>query len=161
METTTLTNETTLALFLRFLNEIGLPTRETVLESPTFLPGLDIRDGVLCYDPQRLLYPGDLLHEAGHIALTPAAQRASLNGNITEAHPERQGDEMAVMLWTYAACRHLNMAPEIVFHAEGYKGENEWLLENYGQGTYIGLPLLKWMGLTDEQFPAMRGWLRD
>ena len=144
-----------------FIRSIGLELREADLGSATFLPGVEIENGCLIYDPEKLLYPGDLLHEAGHMALTPAPQRARLNGNVINTDPQREGDEIAVMLWTYAAAVEADIPLEIVFHEHGYKGQSEWLRENYQKGTYIGLPLLKWMGLTDEDFPKMKRWLRE
>ena len=53
-----------------FLAEIGIPVSETTLSQSTFVPGILIDQGRLLVDPAKLLYPGDLLHEAGHIAVT-------------------------------------------------------------------------------------------
>lgn len=106
-------------------------------------------------------HPGDVLHEAGHLALTPAAERASLHGNVAESQPERAGDELAVMLWSYAACRALELPPEVVFHPTGYHGQSAWILDNYRQHRFVGLPLLASMGLTTpEAFPGMTRWVR-
>lgn len=146
---------------LDFLTAIGLPVWETSFDQPGFLPGLLIEKGELLLDRARLLYPGDVLHEAGHIAVTVAAERPLLGANVTESHPEKEGEELAVLLWTYAACRHLGIPPVVVFHPEGYKGQSEWLIRMFTSGQYPGLPLLVWMGLTTtEGFPAMTGWLR-
>lgn len=145
-----------------FLADIGLETQETRLREPTFLPGLLIDQGRLLIDPARLLHPGDVLHEAGHLALTPAAQRTALHGNVTEHHPEREGDELAVMLWSYAACQALALPPEVVFHPQVYKDQSAWILDNYRRGHFVGLPLLVWMGLTTpDNFPRMTRWLRE
>lgn len=146
---------------LRFLDSIGLPVRETSFDKPGFLPGLLIEKGELLLDRARLLYPGDVLHEAGHIAVTVAAERPLLGANVTENHPEKEGEELAVLLWTYAACRQLDIPPVVVFHPYGYKGSSEWLIKSFTSGQYMGLPLLVWMGLaTTEGFPAMTRWLR-
>lgn len=147
---------------LGFLTSIGLPVRETSFDKPGFLPGLLIEKGELLLDRTRLLYPGDVLHEAGHLAVTAAAERPLLGANVTENHPEKDGDELAVLLWTYAACRHLGVPPVVVFHPDGYKGQSEWLIDTFAKGQYIGLPLLAWMGLTtSDGFPAMTRWLRE
>ncbi len=147
---------------LEFIASIGLPVRETSFEKTGFLPGLLIEKGELLLDRARLLYPGDVLHEAGHIAVTVAAERPLLGANVTENQPEKEGDELAVLLWTYAACRHLAIPPEVVFHPEGYKGQSEWLTKSFSDGQYLGLPLLMWMGLTTaEGFPTMTRWLRE
>ena len=146
---------------LEFLAAIDLPVRETSFDKPGFLPGLLIEKGELLLDRARLRYPGDVLHEAGHLAVTVAAERPLLGANVTENHPEKDGDELAVLLWTYAACRHLGIPPVVVFHPEGYKGQSAWLIDTFGNGQYVGLPLLVWMGLTTtEGFPAMTRWLR-
>ncbi|TGE25563.1 hypothetical protein E5K00_10355 [Hymenobacter aquaticus] len=148
---------------LTFVRAIGLEVREASLEGQkTFLPGLLIDRGALVVDRQRLLYPGDILHEAGHIAVTPAAERPRLLDNVTENHPEKEGDEMAVLCWSYAASRALDLPPEVVFHPHGYKNESQWLIDNFQSGQNIGLPLLVWMGLTTtDAFPRMTRWLRQ
>lgn len=153
----------TLLLTLRqFLADIGIETEEVPLTKVTFLPGLLIEKGRLLIDPARLLYPGDILHEAGHIAVTAAAERPQLGGNITENNPEKEGEELAAMLWSYAASHAMGLPAEVVFHSQGYKGQSDWLLENYRQGSYIGLPLLVWMGLTTtDTFPRLTRWLRE
>ena len=80
------------------------------------------------------------------------------------------GEEIAAMLWSYAALTHLKLNPEIVFHPNGYKGSSSMFIENFTRGNYIGLPLLSWMGLcnvnvqdSDNEpiFPKMKKWLRD
>ncbi len=146
----------------KFLEQIGIPIQYTSIQESTFLPGINIDKGVLFIDQGKLKYPGDLLHEAGHIAVMTPKERASISGNIEKHKPEGESDEMAAILWSYAALKHLNLAPQIVFHPEGYKNDSEWLIENFENGQYIGLPLLEWMGLTDsDSFPKMKYWLRQ
>jgi hypothetical protein len=166
MEALLTEKEQTIKLFCDFLHSIGITTIEKEFDGTSFLPGLKIENGNLLIHREQLLYPGDILHEGGHIAVTIAAGRSSLNDNVIENNPDKEGDEMAVMLWTYAACLHLNIDPAVVFHKDGYKGNADWLVENYMQKTYIGLPLLIWMGLAADQhsengFPNMIKWLRD
>ena len=150
-----------LPAILHFLARIGIPVEEAPLSPDTFLPGILIHEGRLRIDRQRLLYPGDVLHEAGHLAVTAAAERPTLGGHLTENHPEKEGEELAVLLWTYAAALAMNLPGEVVFHPAGYNGNSAWLLESFRSGQYIGLPLLVWMGLsTPEDFPRMTRWLR-
>lgn len=147
---------------LGFLTKIGITVEEATLSDNTFLPGILIHEGHLLIDRQRLRYPGDVLHEAGHIAVTRAAERSTLGGNITENNPEKEGEEMAVLLWTYAASLAMSLPAEVVFHPDGYKDQSDWLLENFRTGHCAGLPLLVWMGLsTAEEFPRMTRWLRE
>ena len=152
-------------LILAWLQEIGLEVRLAPLTDESFLPGVTLAAGGLTVDPQRLLYPGDLLHEAGHLAVMPPARRA-----VASSHAGGEiADEIAAQCWSYAAAVHLGITPEVVFHVHGYKGAAESLIQRYREGQ-IGVPLLQWMGLTlDAQraaeaalppYPHMLRWLR-
>src|ERR1051326_8288478 len=72
-----------------FVRDIGLPLRAAALPADTLLPGLDIRDGAIVVDEARLAHPGDILHEAGHLAVADPAER-----NVPRLAPT-PGDEMA------------------------------------------------------------------
>ena len=142
-----------------FLARIGLCAKEGPIPNQTFLPGISVAEGVLVLDRQRLLYPGDLLHEAGHLAvISPAARRTA-----SDDFGDDGGNEMAAIAWSYAACVHLGLPLTVLFHDDGYKGDAAWLAETFASGRYIGLPLLEWKGMTtssgDTAFPAMRHWL--
>lgn len=159
------TSNQIIAQIYTFLADIGITVVETTITQSTFLPGILIDRGTLAVDRTKLLYPGDILHEAGHIAVTPAAGRHLLQDNITDGHPEKQGDELAVLLWTFAACQHIGIPAEVVFHPDGYNGDSQWLLDTFANKVYVGLPLLVWMGMAKETtadggFPLMTTWLR-
>jgi hypothetical protein len=145
-----------------FVRDIGIDIEAATLPDGTLLPGLEIRGGVVRVDPERLLYPGDILHEAGHVAVTDPATRNSPEFSSTG------GEEMAAIAWSYAAAVALGLAPDIVFHADGYKGGAAALVENFTAGRYIGVPLLQCWGMTVEPrkaqgvmpYPHMLRWLR-
>lgn len=149
-----------------FLREIGLTVEADSFSEPTFLEGIMIREGALFVDETKLKYPGDLLHEAGHLAVVPSENR-KLDGNVGKDG----GEEMAAIAWSYAALLHLNLEPEIVFHAEGYRGESASIIENFTAGRFLGVPILQWRGLAVEKKPAeemsgefypnMKKWLAD
>ena len=161
-----------------FLVSIGLQVGVVdCLEHP-FLPGVDIQNGTLMIDQARLFYPGDLLHEAGHLAMLPPSQRAHAVGNMADSNTadsnmkkDDGGLEMAAIAWSYAAAIHLAIPPEIVFHEAGYRGAANAILENFAAGRYIGVPLLEWANLTATgknaqalgvpPYPAMQRWLRE
>lgn len=153
-----------LDLIVSFLSEIGIAVRERPLPTETFVPGIFIEHGALVIDRQTLSYPGDLLHEAGHIAVMLPAERAALHDNLQTG----PGEEMAAIAWSYAAAVHLGIDPAVVFHPDGYKGAAQSLLENFTCGRYLGVPLLQWYGLTRERddgsgapvYPQMSAWLR-
>jgi len=149
---------------LEFLDRIGIAYRIAKLDEQTFLPGIAIDGGTVIIDPERLAYPGDILHEAGHIAVTEPSRRGSLNQEVLGSESPKESDEIGVMLWTYLAAKELGIPPAVVFHAGGYRGSAEWLIEQFEGGTYIGLPLLTWMGITENPPPGERprviSWLR-
>jgi hypothetical protein len=166
MTTLTWTDPTT-ATLVAFLQSIGLDVRAGALDQPTFLPGIKIDHGGLVVDETQLRHPGDLLHEAGHLAVATPERRAAM-------HEDAGGDpaeEMMALAWSYAAIVHLQLDPAIVFHDHGYRGDGASLIENFEAGRVIGLPMLQWVGLTlDERnaseqglppFPHMLRWLRE
>ena len=149
-----------------FLREIGLSVRLATLEEETFLPGVTLEPNGLVVDPDALKYPGDLLHEAGHLAVMLPEDRAKVNGNAGSD----QGYEIGAQCWSYAAAVHLGLEPGVVFHQDGYKGSAASLIQHYSGGL-VGVPLLQWMGLTLDSaraavqgvapYPAMVKWLRE
>ena len=140
-----------------FLYNIGLTVRFEPIAGATFLPGLTISRGAIVVDQARLLYPGDLLHEAGHLALMTPAGRALAEAPIGDDI----GMEIAAIAWSWAALRNLDLDPAVVFHADGYRGWSPALIDNFTAGRYIGVPLLQWLGMTTEKaYPAMTRWLR-
>ncbi len=155
---------------LSFLQEIGIEVKERELNESTFLPGLQLGPNCIYMDKNRLLYPGDLLHEAGHLAVTPAKQRRLIGTPLQEAGWPTDGEELGAILWSFAALTHIGLPVEVVFHPKGYKNEADWLIENFRNQSYIGLPFLEWIGLTlgkekalkegKAMFPAMINWLR-
>ncbi|MBW4361763.1 hypothetical protein [Flavobacterium taihuense] len=156
---------------LFFLNEIGIAIIEKELDETTFLPGLCLGPNCIYVDFGKLLYAGDILHEAGHLAVTTASERELVGTNHISKDWPTQGDEIGAILWSYAAIYHLELPLEFVFHPNGYKNNSDWFISNFSNGNYIGLPFLEWTGLTlsenravlegKKAFPVMQKWLRD
>jgi len=143
---------------LSFLQKIGLAYQLETIEEDTFLPGLKLRNGALVIDTKRLLYPGDILHEAGHLACMPPNIRQIMNDNLEDCDMHR-GGEMMALAWSYAACIFLKIDPEIVFHQNGYKGAGQNLIQNFNAGNIIGLPLLQWSDMSyDDSTAAASGY---
>lgn len=144
---------------LNFLTDIGINIKIQELPDNTFLPGMTVSNGALLVDPSRVKYPGDLLHEAGHLAVLGKQQREKWDGDFTGAG----GYEVAAIAWSYAACVKLGLPVEVLFHDEGYKGEATWLIEIFTNGEGLGLPMLEWLGMArssgDNAFPKMDVWL--
>lgn len=148
-------NELTVKI-TEFLTSIGLEVRFTPLPSHTFLPGLKIEKGTLLVDVSQLAYPGDILHEAGHLACMPPEIRKTMDDDL-EPGDLHSGGELMAIAWSYAASIHLDIDPAVVFHKDGYKGGSQTILDNFSKGHYFGVPLLQWCGMTDA-YPTMRSW---
>lgn len=166
----TFKNETTQKI-ADFVRDIGLPIKTASLDQPTFLPGIEVENGAVLIDESRLTYPGDILHEAGHLAVAPAALRPSLSGEVDLPGFNADVIETFAIAWSYAAIVCLGLDPGIVFHRDGYKGRSEALRNNYELGIYIGANGLVDMGMAlvganaaaagAAPYPHMIKWLRD
>ena len=154
-----------------FLNEIGVRLDVGEVSSDTFLPGIDVVNGGLIVDEAKLRYPGDLLHEAGHLAVSPPQTRERLQGTIEITHAIPPVVEAAAMSWSYSACLHLGIDPRVVFHDDGYHGQSEALLRTFELGLFPGISELESAGMAysareanrlgKEPFPAMVKWVRE
>jgi hypothetical protein len=148
-----------------FIRGIGIEVRVGALPDGTFLPGLDIQHGAIVVDEAKLAYPGDLLHEAGHIAVSDPATRNGARLAPTD------GEEIATLAWSWAALRHLDLEPAVVFHPHGYKNGAQALIDAFSSGGNPGVPLLQYFGMTVEPkfaaargvtpFPHMLRWMRQ
>jgi hypothetical protein len=160
-------SESVFSTIAAFLVEIGLPVEIGEIAPPTFLPGIHAESGILRVDPAKLDWPGDLLHEAGHLALLSGEQRKQVSGNVGD----NGGAELGAIAWSYAAAVHLHLDPCVVFHEHGYHGGSQSILENFAEGRYIGVPMLQWLGLSLDArsalplgvkpYPHMLRWLRE
>jgi len=160
-----------ISAIISFLETIGIPVSEGMIPPELeFLPGITIMHGGLVIDRNRLKYPGDLLHEAGHIAVLPPEERRAVRGVLPKTN-HSDAEEMMAIAWSYAAAVHLEIDPRIVFHDDGYKGGGSSIAENFSEGRYFGVPMLQWCGLCLEPkqaavkrtlpFPHMLRWLRE
>lgn len=154
-------NKDVLKTIIDFLFSINIKVVEQELPNNTFLPGLSLAGNSILLDINKLKYPGDILHEAAHIAVTEAHIRPLIGTSAIGDNWPTEGDEIAAILWSFAAAKYLNLDLKIVFHPDGYKNESEWLIEQFNSKNYIGLPLLEWMSLCNkDEFPTMKKWIR-
>jgi hypothetical protein len=155
------------ARIVAFLNTIGIVVRAGTAGAGAVLPGIEVVHGGLVSDPAALTHPGDLLHEAGHLAVAPPERRAGFHADVGNDPAE----EMMAIAWSYAAALHIGIDPVEVFHAAGYRGGGASILENFAAGHFIGLPMLQYTGMAlDKQraahsgvapYPHMLRWLRE
>lgn len=156
---------------VNFLINIGIEVVSSQLERETFLPGILVENGKLLVDEEKLTYPGDLLHEAGHLAVAPSDLRLSLNGEVLIPGVNMDEIEVQATAWAYAAVVYLGLEPKVLFHEGGYHGKSEGLISTYSFGIYPGAYGLQQIGMTVTgetarklgiaPFPNMIKWLRD
>jgi hypothetical protein len=125
----------------------------------------DIGHGTIIVDPSIPAWPGDLLHDAGHIAMTEPAMRQQL-----EKVSDDPAEEMGAMAWSVAAAHAIGIPLETIFHEAGYNGAGQNYIDSFRDDPSIGIPFLAWLGMTAEPrraaewgipaFPVMQRWLR-
>ncbi|MEN5179949.1 hypothetical protein ABE501_09240 [Comamonas testosteroni] len=156
---------------LQFLRQIGLEVREELLPGDCFLPGIRIVQGGLVVDRLQLRWPGDLLHEAGHLAVVPAALRPRMDDALAQLPAIEHGGEIEATAWAWAAPTHLQLPSQVLFHEGGYRGHAAGLRINFEMGIYLGASGLVHAGLAwlpgpdlavgAPIYPRLRQWLRD
>ncbi|QJE73771.1 hypothetical protein HHL28_12305 [Aerophototrophica crusticola] len=142
-----------LPTMIDFLRGIGMAV-EVGAEGAAdgFLPGINIHGGVIHVDPETLVGSGDLLHEAGHIAIVPRRFWPRLNKDLhadmlaafaAEPGPTpdpaiaeaTSNDEVMAQAWSYAAALAMGVSPESIFFPGSYR-----------VGPYEGThPMLAWL----------------
>lgn len=149
------------------IEAVGLTVAPGPVPEETVLPGIRIEPGRLVVDEPRTPYPGDVLHEAGHLAVLPPADRVRADGRL----PPDGGQEMAALAWSYAMAVRFDLPLEVVFH-DAFKADGPWLRRTFTGGTELGVPLLQLWEMTRQarapagfehlpQFPEMARWLRE
>jgi hypothetical protein len=155
---------------VEFLRGIGIAVREEAIVGDSFLPGVTIEKGELIFDRARNTWPGDLLHEAGHLAVLPFTLRTTVGGNLPDTVLAAHAGEAEATAWAYAALREIGLPAEVLFHEGGYGGNSAGLLFTYGAGVYPGAAGLSATGMAAapaearsgraKAYPAMLRWLR-
>ena len=156
---------------IAFLRDIGIAVQLEPLSDAEFLPGVRIVGAGLWVDPSCMMAASDVLHEAGHIAVTPRAQREQLLGTVGPDFHFEWGGEVEAIAWSFAAATHLGMPLDELFHPLGYRGNASGLAFNFSLGVYPGAHGLCRTGLSltpaqaleqgARPYPAMQRWLRE
>lgn len=134
---------------IAFLKKIKVPLRESppheLCPASTFFPWVWIEDSTIVYRKAKVDV-GQLLHEAGHLALMPPAKRALatpsalLNGPVF-------GD-LAVEAWDYYAALAAGIFPMIVF-AKNFDNQGYRVYTQLYKGEHHGISLLKSIGFLE------------
>jgi hypothetical protein len=163
-------DDSPLARITRFLEQIGIAPIAAALPTSTLLPGVTISAGQLLFDRTQLTWPGDLLHEAGHIAVMPGHLRAAIDATVPESDAVPHAGEVEATAWAFAATVAIGLDPTVLFHDGGYHGHAANLAFSYSVGSYPGAAGLQASGMTLSQpqakalglapYPHMISWLR-
>jgi hypothetical protein len=136
-----------------------------------FLPGIEIRDGELFLAAADDCLVGDMLHEAGHIAVTPSPFRRLLGGDaeisVAEAmtkyiddHPNAfsypedpvargilQSGEQEAIAWSFAAAAHIGLPTDLPFR-QGFDNGGPLIHRMLEVGEFSGINGLAAGGMT-------------
>jgi hypothetical protein len=153
-----------------FVAGLGIGCRPGTVPDDSFLPGVALAEGALLYDERRLGSPGDLLHEAGHVALVPARFRPLLDDDVDAAiariaegaappgaapaeEPEREllgKTEIMAIAWSFAAARASGATLDCLFWPGTYRmpaGQRpDALVQQIEMGLFPGLHWLARFG---------------
>lgn len=174
---------------VHFLAEIGIAVRVEA-GATGFLPGIRIEGETILVSEASDDLAGDLLHEAGHIAVVPALFRPHLTSNVDDsfplmesylvAHPHAlscwpedpvargimQSGETEAIAWSYAAAYAIGVDTLLPFK-KGFDGHGEDLHASLAAGQHLGIHGLAHAGMTDlpqrgraAAFPNMKKWMQ-
>lgn len=154
---------------VQFLRGVGITVREREIEQ-SFLPGIAVERGELVLDRARNTWPGDLLHEAGHLAVLPRHLRHTVSGDLPSEQAVAHAGEPEATAWAYAALLAIGLPAEVLFHEGGYHGKSAALILTFGLGVYPGAAGLAAAGMIASPedaraglapaYPHMLRWLR-
>ncbi|HYC06070.1 MAG TPA: hypothetical protein VED40_22465 [Azospirillaceae bacterium] len=155
---------------LAFLGGIGIGVAFGERGRGGFLPGTNVQGGVIHVDLETLPGSGDLLHEAGHIAIVPRRHWHRLGPDLQADVETALADETAAgepdpalrmaagmgefmaQAWSYAAALQAGVTPASVFFPGSYKHHEyqgahpmqAWI----ESGTHHGARALAEVGMT-------------
>jgi hypothetical protein len=158
-----------------FINSIGISIIMADTSSATlnksFLENVRISQGGLIVDMARV-FPGDILHEAAHLAIIPQHFRALAVDDLDEvnramsayleanseglmSYPEDQlcrailqSGETEATAWQYAAAQAMGLPDEWLFPSHAYDGTAKDILDSLRYRQYLGINGLQAAGWT-------------
>ncbi|QMI49718.1 hypothetical protein [Burkholderia sp. MBR-1] len=168
-----------------FLNEIGIVSRYEV-GATGFVEGCRIDRGTLAIDPKCRV--SSLLHEAGHLAITPSCFRALMDGNLytgqrhmleivqkTAAHPDDplyraaiQCSDPEATAWAWSAGVALGLPDVEIVRDDEYEGEGAAIRLSLQCRMYVGVHGLAHAGFCAirprvgvEAWPKLNFWTQE
>lgn len=150
-----------------FLNSIGITV--TLQHGVNgFLPGIKINDGKLIIDPVRCPV-SNLLHEAGHLAITPSQYRTWMSDDLEQGQKamledvqrivKQTGDvdgplyraavqtsDVEATAWAWAAGKRLGLDETQIIQDDEYDGQGADLRLQLSMRRYLGINGLQHAG---------------
>ncbi|RYZ92823.1 MAG: hypothetical protein EOP06_03090 [Proteobacteria bacterium] len=178
-------NKTYLRLAIDFLREIGLTVAEAEIEGG-FVPHVRIFKGTLLVDPRALV--SDLLHEAGHLAITPSRYRHLMDGDLRpgiiemirlygleDDEPDSklyravvQASDDGATAWAFAAGVKLQIPHDEIISGDQYGGDGETIRACLAANAYIGINGLSFAGFCSSNrfgklpvYPNLAFWTQE
>jgi hypothetical protein len=128
---------------IAFLKSIKIPLRESPPTEPcppnTFFPWVWIENSTLVYRKNSVDI-GQLLHEAGHLALMPPAKRSL--ANPSKLPPGPIFGDLAVEAWDYYAAKAADIFPMLIF-AKNFENKGLQVYTQLENGVHYGIAILK------------------
>jgi hypothetical protein len=165
----------------RFISEIGLPIRAGVVfdSAEVFLPGyVDLDCGGIVYDLDQITdmikrdskfsseipkIIGNMLHEAGHLAILPRDLRPLMTGDVEDSFPTNllpksyplpraNYREAAAAAWAAYAALHLDLPLSVAFD-EIFESRRagEMARRSFMLGNHVGITLLQEIGIKPKE----------
>ena len=170
-----------------FLHDIGIaihPVDDLLLDE--FIPGVRIVKGEILYSKKTPISFGDILHEAGHVAIIPDIFRMQIDGDVDrclepiidewfEKNPDSFGEtenlvsrallqcgDAEATAWSFAAARHIGLPTAELYPAASYDGEWPAIEIMLREGMHFGINGLAAAGMTRQRaFPEMTRWTQS
>jgi hypothetical protein len=172
---------------VEFLEALGFVIRIDAA-ADGFLAGVEVSRGEFRVQSCADDIAGELLHEAGHLAVIPGLFRGQgcgdlsgvseimsewIDSHIAEVGPDDpmirailQCGECEAVAWSYAAAVSIGIDTRIPFF-RGFEGDGLTLHDQVASGYYFGVHGLAAAGMTDlprphstTPFPKMKRWLQ-
>lgn len=167
-----------------FLTRIGMPVHEGYVPYESFSRHVAPVGGTLVYESYA--HPGDMLHEAGHLAIIPSIFRSKIHGDVDDTleplseayfkdHPDafarnredpiarhlmQCGDPEAIA-WSYAAALAAGVDTFLPFENGFVTQDPRMIHDSVKVGCYAGINGLRAAGFLKHvsDFPRLERWL--
>jgi len=143
---------------IQWLRSIGIPMTMGFSFAKNFNAYIWHKDGGIVVASKAHI--GNILHEAGHFAVTPANMRKRVSNSFDDIGLKEPHEDMA-LAWSYAAAIACEVDTMIPFQT-GFKNPSSGFGVHMAleRSDHVGIKLMTDLDMTDNTFPSMKQWLR-